>query len=111
LVGILIGVRRRRRRRRRRPTRDANMSKVVWKVLKSLGIVARCPNCASAWTGGHPNPEDIEHCIVCDNHNGIMTGWVWGPVIDPFCWFGQHNVSRNLDRYLKEHNDNHDSEA
>jgi len=65
------------------------------RLLKQLGIVARCPNCESAWTGGHPNPEELTHCIVCGDKEGKITGWVWGWV-DPFCWLGRRNVARNL---------------
>lgn len=37
-----------------------------------------CPNCESAWTGGHPNPETIEWCVVCsDPRTGEMRSWVW----------------------------------
>lgn len=43
-------------------------------------FIESCPNCDSAWTGGHPNP----------------TGWVWSRLIDPFCWIGQWVVGRNM---------------
>jgi hypothetical protein len=68
----------------------------MWKLLKFLRIVERCPNCESAWTGGHPNPEDLTHCIVCGDKEGKITGWCWGKLVDPFCWIGQRNVKRNL---------------
>lgn len=64
----------------------------------------RCPNCESAWTGGHPNPEELTHCIVCGNKKtGKITGWVWSKWIDPFCWIGRSIVKRNL-RNIKNRN-------
>jgi hypothetical protein len=74
------------------------MKSIVWKALKFFHIVARCPNCESAWTGGCIDPENRTHCIVCGDKEGKITGWVWGGLIDPFCWLGQRNVSRNLKR-------------
>lgn len=67
-----------------------------WKILKLFKIVDSCPNCDSAWTGGNPNPEDRIDCIVCGDKNGKITGWVWGKLVDPFCWLGQRNVKRCL---------------
>jgi len=59
-------------------------------------FIESCPNCDSAWTGGHPNPKDITSCIVCNDKHGKMTGWVWSRLIDPFCWIGQWVVGRNM---------------
>lgn len=75
---------------------------MFWKLLKFLRIVDSCPNCESAWTGGNPNPENRTHCLVCGDKNGKITWWVWGKTVDPFCWLGQANVARNLERYQKE---------
>ncbi|MCK9463027.1 MAG: hypothetical protein M0R80_25675 [Proteobacteria bacterium] len=72
------------------------MNQKLYKFLKFLHIVDSCPNCDSAWTGGCPNPEDRTTCIVCGDKESKITGWVWGKVVDPFCWLGQHNVARNL---------------
>ena len=45
-----------------------------------------CPNCESAWTGGHPNPDGIVWCIVCsDPETGELRGWVWR-------WTWLHNL-------------------
>lgn len=39
---------------------------------------AFCPNCESAMTGGHPDPESLTFCIVCsDLKTGQITGKVW----------------------------------
>jgi len=67
-------------------------------ILKKLRIIASCPNCDSAWTGGCRDPEKRITCIVCGNKEGKITGWVWGKLIDPFCWIGQYYVKRNLER-------------
>jgi hypothetical protein len=75
---------------------------MIWKLLKRLRIVERCPNCASAYTGGHPEPWTLTHCVVCGDGEGKITGWVWGRLIDPFCWLGQRNVKRNLKRKYPE---------
>lgn len=41
-------------------------------------FIETCPNCESAWSGGHPNPEDITWCVVCsDPRTGSLRGWVW----------------------------------
>lgn len=45
-----------------------------WKFLKKLRIVNSCFNCDSAWTGGHPDPENLTHCIVCGDKEGKITG-------------------------------------
>lgn len=71
----------------------------LYKTLQALRIVARCPNCESAWTGGCPNPEELTHCLVCGDQHGKITGWVWGPLVDPFCWIGRRTVDRNLKTY------------
>lgn len=44
-----------------------------------LGILIPCPNCESAWTGGHPQPETLEKCMVCGDpkKKGEITGYVW----------------------------------
>lgn len=40
-----------------------------------------CPNCESAWTGGHPAPETITFCMVCSNpRTGKLRSWVWKPI-------------------------------
>jgi hypothetical protein len=72
------------------------------KLLYKLGIKARCPNCESAWTGGHPDPWTLTHCVVCGNKRGEITGWVWGRLIDPFCWLGQRNVARNMKKFYED---------
>ena len=37
-----------------------------------------CPNCASAHSGGHPNPDEIKWCMICsDPKTGEVRGWVW----------------------------------
>ena len=72
------------------------MPEWLYKILKWLKIVDRCPNCASAWTGGHPDPWRLTHCIVCGDSEGKITGWVWGVLVDPFCWLGQFNVAKNV---------------
>lgn len=81
---------------------EKEMKISFWKILRLLHIIESCPNCDSAWTGGHPNPEDLTHCVVCGNKKGEITGWVWGKLIDPFCWLGQRNVARNMKRILRE---------
>ena len=73
----------------------------LYRTLKALKIVEYCPNCASAFTGGHPNPEDLTHCIVCGNRKGEITGWVWSRLVDPYCWVGRAIVSRNMDTFNK----------
>lgn len=74
------------------------MCKFVIKSLRWLQIIEDCPNCESAWTGGHPNPQRRTTCIVCGGRDGEITGWVWGVIVDPFCWIGQWIVARNLKR-------------
>jgi hypothetical protein len=74
--------------------------KILYKLGKKLGIIARCPNCESAWTGGVADPFAETHCIVCGDKDGKITGWVWGRVVDPFYWLGRRNVRRNLNRIL-----------
>jgi len=74
------------------------MSTFWYRILKFCRIIAHCPNCESAWTGGNPNPEDLTDCVVCGDKDGKITGWVWGGLVDPFCWLGQRNVHRNLKR-------------
>ena len=69
----------------------------LFKLLNKLHIVEGCPNCESAaveysWVG-----ITHTHCVVCGDKEGKITGWVWGKVIDPFCWLGQRNVARCLD--------------
>lgn len=37
-----------------------------------------CPNCESAWTGGHPDPGSRDWCVICsDPKTGEIRGWVW----------------------------------
>jgi len=37
-----------------------------------------CPNCESAYTGGHSDPESITFCVVCSNpRTGELRSWVW----------------------------------
>ena len=70
---------------------------MIRKILRYKGLVIdSCPNCDSAWTGGHPNPQDLTHCIICGNRRGEITGWVWGRLIDPFLWINSRIVSRNI---------------
>jgi len=68
----------------------------LWRLLRWLRIVERCPNCESAWTGGCSDPASLTHCIVCGDKDGRITGWCWGRAVDPFYWLGQRNVARNL---------------
>jgi len=58
-----------------------------------------CPNCESAWTGGHPNPEDIEFCVVCsDPKTGEIRGWVWR-----WCWFQRTFIVRkNYQKFISK---------
>jgi hypothetical protein len=57
-----------------------------------------CPNCMSAWTGGHPDPWDITSCILCDNpRTGKMRGWVWR-----WKWLDRINLAKNIRRFEKE---------
>lgn len=54
----------------------------------------RCPNCESAWTGGHPNPEDITFCALCSSpHTSKMRGWVWR-----LLFLARHNTRINVAR-------------
>lgn len=76
---------------------------VMYKLLFKLHIIETCPNCDSAWTGGDPNPENLTSCVVCGNKEGKITGWVWGRLIDPFCWMGNRTVRKNL---YKEYGEN-----
>ena len=70
---------------------------MIRKILRYNGlIVDSCPNCDSAWTGGHPNPQEITYCIICGNRKGEVTGWVWGRLVDPFLWINKYIVSRNI---------------
>lgn len=76
----------------------------VWlfRILSFLYIVERCPNCDSAWSGGHRDPGTLTHCLICGDRKGRITGWVWGLLVDPFCWLGQYRVSRNLRIYEQD---------
>jgi hypothetical protein len=50
-----------------------------------------CPNCASAWTGGHPDPGSRVWCVICsDPKTGEIRGWVWR-----WCWLHRLLVSRH----------------
>ena len=50
-----------------------------------------CPNCESAWTGGHPDPESIHWCVLCSHpKTGKMRGWVWR-----WAWMHRLLVSRH----------------
>lgn len=41
-------------------------------------LTTTCPNCESAWTGGHPNPQDLEWCVLCSSpRTGRMRHRVW----------------------------------
>jgi len=49
----------------------------MWKRFLSR-LHVRCPNCESAHTGGHPNPQTIKWCMVCsDPVTGDLRGWIW----------------------------------
>lgn len=53
-------------------------------------LTRSCPNCESAYTGGHPNPNARSFCVVCsDPCNGKIRGWVWR-----FNWFHSKFVVR-----------------
>ena len=78
------------------------MPRWLYKILKRCHIVDECPNCASAWTGGHNSPETLTHCMVCGDKEGKITGWVWGRLVDPFYWLGHRTVARNFN-YYKSH--------
>jgi hypothetical protein len=71
----------------------------LFRILNFFYIVERCPNCDSAWSGGVSDPEKLTHCLICGNRKGEITGWVWGLLVDPFCWIGQYYTSRNLRVY------------
>ena len=76
---------------------------MIQKILLKLHIIESCPNCDSAWTGGHPNPQDLTTCIVCGRRKDQkITGWVYGSLIDPFCWITHHIVKRNLAKLTKD---------
>lgn len=50
------------------------------KLLYWLSLIFKtsCPNCESAWTGGHSNPESIDFCVLCSNpKTGKVRGWIW----------------------------------
>jgi hypothetical protein len=37
-----------------------------------------CPNCESAYTGGHPDPDSITFCVICsDPKTGELRDWIW----------------------------------
>lgn len=37
-----------------------------------------CPECESAYTGGHPDPDHRAWCLLCsDPQTGEMRGWIW----------------------------------
>lgn len=48
------------------------------KILSRL-FFGKCPNCISAYTGGHPDPYSLTRCMVCgDPKNGArITGRTW----------------------------------
>lgn len=59
-----------------------------------------CPNCESAWLGGHPAPETIDFCIVCTNpRTGKYRCWTWR-----WAWIGRRNVAKNLKQFRKKQN-------
>lgn len=68
-------------------------------------FTASCPNCDSAWTGGCVDPENRTSCIVCSNRKGEITGWVWNRLVDPFLWYSNWIVHRNLKRIEREGNE------
>lgn len=41
----------------------------IWHVyafsVKLPLLWVTCPNCESAWTGGHPSPESLKWCVLC----------------------------------------------
>lgn len=40
-----------------------------------------CPNCESAYTGGHPDPDNRKFCIMCTSpKTGEMREWIWRPL-------------------------------
>ena len=68
----------------------------MFRFLKWI-FIDSCPNCESAWTGGHPNPYSITKCIVCDNpRTGEMRGWCWR-----WGWLSRRNVYLNFKRYRR----------
>ena len=69
---------------------------VKFRILRFFRIVDSCPNCDSAWSGGHPDPEVLMNCIICGDRYGRITGWVWGRVVDPFLWINGFCVGRNI---------------
>ncbi len=66
-----------------------------WNRLRKIGVWDSCPNCDSAWTGGHPNPHTII-CVVCgqDKKEKVPNGWVWGWVVP--MWIQRRIVSRRM---------------
>ena len=69
-------------------------------VMFFLHIMHRCPNCESAWTGGHANPEDIERCVMCgwitENGTTRPRGWIWGWVMPDI--FRRRAMNKRLDQ-------------
>lgn len=50
-----------------------------WLAKKLYNLfTTSCPNCESAWTGGHPNPDKLEWCILCSHpETGVMRNRTW----------------------------------
>ena len=54
-----------------------------------------CPNCDSAWTGGHPNPDTLTWCVICSHpRTGKIRGWVWRWVWLHHLLVTRHNFKR-----------------
>ena len=61
------------------------------RILKKLFMI-ECPNCASAWTGGDPNPQDRTFCLLCSDKTGKITGYIWR-----WSYLNRRTVNRNLE--------------
>ena len=70
-----------------------------WHLMRKVGVWDFCPNCDSAWMGGHPNPETIKSCLVCgeDKKEGTPNDWVWGWVVP--MWIQRRIVGRRIEGY------------
>lgn len=63
----------------------------MFKLFKKIFTIP-CPNCESAWTGGHPDPDSITWCMVCSNpKTGEMRGWSWR-----YEWLARMTVAANF---------------
>ncbi len=47
-----------------------------YRTAMFVRLIETCPNCESAWTGGHPDPEERGWCLLCGPGPRF---WIWGP--------------------------------